>query len=263
MAITIKTPDEIKKMRIAGKLTASVLNNITPFVKKGITTNELNSICHNYITKDLAAIPAPLNYGLPPFPKSICTSINSVVCHGIPDDKKLKNGDIINIDVTIIKDGYHGDSSKMFIIGQQPTIKAKRIVTVARKCLLIGIKAVKAGVSFATIGKNIEKYAKLMKCSVVRDYCGHGIGLNFHEEPQILHYENNKTNNLIMQEGMVFTIEPMINIGSYAVKTSKINHWTVSTKDRTLSAQWEHTILVTKDSAEILTLREEETDINL
>lgn len=259
MSIAIKTPEEIQKMRIAGKLAAGVLDYITPLVKLGITTGELNDLCHTYIVEQIDSIPAPLNYGEPPFPKSICTSVNNVVCHGIPSNKKLKNSDIINIDVTIIKDGYHGDTSKMFIVGKKPSINAKRIVQIARECLIIGIQTVKAGIPFGQIGINIEKFANSKNCSVVRDYCGHGIGANFHEEPQVIHYDDGEK-SAIMEEGMCFTIEPMINAGKFDVKLSKIDHWTVTTKDRSLSAQWEHTLLVTKNNCEILTMRKEESN---
>ena len=275
MSITIKSELELEKMRIAGKLAASVLNYITPFVKVGITTDELNTLCHNYTLNEIDSIPAPLNYGEPPFPKSICTSVNNVVCHGIPSNKKLKNGDILNIDITIIKNGYHGDTSKMFILGKKPSIKAKRITQIARDCLIIGIKAIKVGEPFNNIGKAIEKYAHSKNVSVVHDYCGHGIGANFHEEPQVVHYDDskeivkNKTGKeikkqaIIIEEGMCFTIEPMINIGKFEVNLSPQDNWTVTTRDRSLSAQWEHTILITKNGIEISTLRDEETDLIL
>jgi len=256
MAITIKTAEQIEKMRIAGQLAASVLEMIEPHVKNGVTTGHLDQLCHNYIVNELDAIPAPLNYN--GFPKSICTSINNVVCHGIPGEKKLKKGDIINIDITVIKDGFHGDTSKMFLIGK-PTVKATRICKVAHECLLIGIKKVKPGIHLGEIGRAIGAHAKSKNCSVVRDYCGHGIGLDFHEMPQVIHYDDGKVNQSpILEKGMTFTIEPMINLGSYEVITSKLDGWTVTTKDRSLSAQWEHTILVTENSYEILTLRREE-----
>jgi len=256
MAITIKTAEQIEKMRIAGQLAASVLEMIEPHVKNGVTTGHLDQLCHNYIVNELDAIPAPLNYN--GFPKSICTSINNVVCHGIPGEKKLKKGDIINIDITVIKDGFHGDTSKMFLIGK-PTVKATRICKVAHECLLIGIKKVKPGTHLGEIGRAIGAHAKSKNCSVVRDYCGHGIGLDFHEMPQVIHYDDGKVNQSpILEKGMTFTIEPMINLGSYEVITSKLDGWTVTTKDRSLSAQWEHTILVTENSYEILTLRREE-----
>ncbi|SFV66753.1 Methionine aminopeptidase [hydrothermal vent metagenome] len=258
MAISIKNDAEVEKMRLAGKLAQQVLVMIEPFVKVGITTGELNDICHQYIVDELDCIPAPLNYGQPPFPKSVCTSVNNVVCHGIPSDKKLKKGDIINIDVTVIKNGFHGDTSKMFFVGK-PSIKAQRISRVAYECLLIGIKEVKSGQPFSNIGKAIEKYANKNNCSVVRDYCGHGIGANFHEEPQVLHYfPKNEDKAGIMEEGMTFTIEPMINLGGFEVNLSQHDNWTVTTKDKSLSAQWEHTILVTKNGCEVLTKRDEE-----
>ena len=256
MSITIKTAEQIEKMRIAGQLAASVLEMIEPHVKNGVTTGHLDQLCHNYIVNELDAVPAPLNYN--GFPKSICTSINNVVCHGIPGEKKLKKGDIINIDITVIKDGFHGDTSKMFLIGK-PTVKATRICKVAHECLLIGIKKVKPGIHLGEIGRAIGAHAKSKNCSVVRDYCGHGIGLDFHEMPQVIHYDDGKVNQSpILEKGMTFTIEPMINLGSYEVITSKLDGWTVTTKDRSLSAQWEHTILVTENSYEILTLRREE-----
>jgi len=256
MSITIKTAEQIEKMRIAGHLAASVLEMIESHVKTGVTTEYLDQICHNFIVNELDAIPAPLNYN--GFPKSICTSINNVVCHGIPGEKKLKKGDIINIDITLIKDGLHGDTSKMFLIGK-PSIKAKRICKVAYECLLTGIEKVKPGIHLGEIGRAIGAYAKVNNCAVVRDYCGHGIGLGFHEMPQVIHYDDGKVNlSPILEPGMTFTIEPMINLGGYEVITSKLDGWTVTTKDRSLSAQWEHTILVTENSYEVLTLRKEE-----
>lgn len=257
MSIAIKSNDEIAKMRIAGRLAADVLNMITPYVKAGITTDELDKLCHNYMVNHQGTVPAPLNYH--GFPKSICTSVNNVVCHGIPSSKKLKKGDIINIDITIIKDNYHGDSSKMFIIGKS-SIKAQRICRIAQECLYIGIKQVKSGIHLGQIGKAIGKHASKNHCAVVRDYCGHGIGQEFHAEPQVLHYDDGTINDSpILEAGMTFTIEPMINLGGFEVTTSQKDGWTVTTKDRTLSAQWEHTILVTKQGYEILTLRDEES----
>ncbi len=252
----IKTPDEIQKMRIAGKLAAEVLEMIEPYVQAGISTDELNDICHNYIVNEQKAVPAPLNYR--GFPKSICTSINHVICHGIPNDKKLKNGDIINIDITVIKDGYHGDTSKMFQIGEV-SVQASRLVKIARECLLKGIELVKPGTSLGDIGYAIQSYAEGLRLSVVREYCGHGIGNVFHEEPQVLHYGKPNT-GMILEAGMTFTIEPMINAGKRHTKLLSDN-WTVITKDRSLSAQWQHTILVTPTGAEILTKRKEETDL--
>lgn len=246
----VKTPDEIEKMRRAGRAAASVLTYIEPFVKKGATTNELNTLCHGYITNTLKAIPAPLNYR--GFPKSICTSINHVVCHGIPDDKPLKNGDILNIDVTVILDGYHGDTSRMFLIGDVSP-HARRLCKISEECLHLGIDMVKPGVSIYEIGKAIEQHAKKNHYSSVKDFCGHGIGKEFHEPGfQILHYDAPEQKELILMPGLTFTIEPMINIGNYAIKVLK-DGWTVITKDKALSAQWEHTLLVTQTGVEILT----------
>jgi len=257
MTIAIKSQDEIEKMRVAGRLAADVLDMIAPKVKAGTSTDELDKICHDYIVDVQEAIPAPLNYH--GFPKSICTSINNVVCHGIPGEKKLKKGDIVNIDITVIKDGYHGDTSKMFIIGKS-SVKAQRICRIAQECMYIGIKKVKPGIHLGEIGKSIGAHAHKNNCAVVKDYCGHGIGSEFHTAPQVLHYDNGKVGDSpVLEEGMTFTIEPMINLGGFEVATSKVDGWTVTTKDRSLSAQWEHTILVTKDGYEILTLRDEES----
>jgi len=253
MAVSIKTPDEIKKMRVAGRLAADVLVMIGPFVKAGITTDELDKICHAYIVNEQQAIPAPLNYH--GFPKSICTSVNHVICHGIPGSKVLKDGDIINIDITVIKDGYHGDTSKMFHVGKT-SILAQRLVENAREAMLLGISLVKPGARLGDIGHTIQQHGEKARFSIVREYCGHGIGLVFHEDPQVLHYGNPNT-GLTLVAGMTFTIEPMINAGKRHVK-QLADGWTVVTKDRSLSAQWEHTILVTNTGHEILTLREEE-----
>jgi len=253
MAVSIKTAEEIEKMRVAGRLAAEVLTMITPHVKAGITTDELNTICHDYIVNEQKAIPAPLNYH--GFPKSICTSVNHVICHGIPGEKKLKDGDIINIDITVIKDGYHGDTSKMFHVGNT-SILAQRLSRIARESMLIGIKMVKPGIRLGDIGHAIQRHAENENFSVVREYCGHGIGQVFHEDPQVLHYGTPGT-GLELQAGMTFTIEPMINAGKRHVRQLPDN-WTVVTKDRSLSAQWEHTILVTDDGFEILTLRQDE-----
>lgn len=253
MAVSIKTADEIEKMRTAGRLAAEVLTMITPHVKAGITTDELDQICHNYIVDQQDAIPAPLNYH--GFPKSICTSVNHVICHGIPGAKKLKDGDIINIDITVIKDGYHGDTSMMFHIGKTSII-AQRLCSNAREAMLIGIDLVKPGIQLGDIGHAIQKHAEAQNFSIVREYCGHGIGKVFHEDPQVLHYGEPAT-GLILEAGMTFTIEPMVNAGKRHIKQLPDN-WTVVTKDRSLSAQWEHTILVTDDGYEILTLREDE-----
>jgi methionyl aminopeptidase len=237
-------------MRVAGKLAAQVLNMIGPHVQPGMTTNELDRLCHDYIVDELKAIPAPLNYR--GFPKSICTSVNHVVCHGIPSDRKLRDGDILNIDVTVIKDGYHGDTSKMFLVGEPP-IKARRVVEISYQCMRIAIDMVKPGVQLGDIGHAIQRYAETHSCSVVREYCGHGIGREFHEEPQVLHYGKPGT-GLVLEEGMTFTIEPMINAGKRYVKLLP-DQWTVVTKDRSPSAQWEHTVLVTDHGFEVLTER--------
>lgn len=253
----IKTQDEIAKMRVAGRLAAEVLEMIEPHVQVGVTTDELNAICHNYITNVQQAIPAPLNYK--GYPKSICTSVNQVICHGIPNDKPLKSGDIINIDVTVLKDGYHGDTSKMFTVGKA-TIQATRLIKVTRECMLLGIQQVKPGNYLGDIGHAIQTHAHNNHYSVVREYCGHGIGKVFHEEPQVLHYGEPKT-GLELVPGMIFTIEPMINVGKRFTRLMP-DGWTVVTKDRSLSAQWEHTILVTETGYEVLTKRQEETDLS-
>ena len=235
-------------MRVAGRLAGDVLNMIRPHVQAGITTNELDRICHDYIVNEQQAIPAPLNYR--GFPKSICTTLNHQVCHGIPSDKALKKGDIINIDITVIKDGFHGDTSKMFFVGE-PSIKARRITEIAHDCMVKGIQQVKPGAFLGDIGHIIQQYAESNSCSVVREYCGHGIGLEFHEDPQVLHYGKPGT-GVKLETGMIFTIEPMINLGKRDVKLLS-DDWTVVTKDRSLSAQWEHTILVTETGYEVLT----------
>jgi len=253
MAVTIKTPEEIEKMRIAGKLAADVLEYIKPHIKPGITTNELDALCHAYTVNVQKAIPAPLNYH--GFPKSICTSVNHVICHGIPNEKHLKKGDMINIDITIIKNEYHGDTSKMFFVGE-PSIIAKRLAKVAYECMCIGIDLVKPGIHLGDIGHAIQNHAESNNYSVVREYCGHGIGVKFHEDPQVLHYGKAGT-GITLEPGMIFTIEPMINVGKRNVKLLK-DGWTVVTKDHSLSAQWEHTILVTETGHEVLTQRDEE-----
>ncbi|MBT7575788.1 MAG: type I methionyl aminopeptidase [Methylococcales bacterium] len=253
MSITINTPDDIAKMRIAGQLAAEVLEIIEPHVAPGITTEELDQICHDYIVNIQQAIPAPLNYR--GFPKSICTSINFQVCHGIPGPKKLKKGDIVNIDITVIKDGYHGDTSKMFPVG---TISphAKRLIQVTQKSMFKGIEQVKPGATLGDIGYAIQKYAESNRYSIVREFSGHGIGKNFHEDPHVLHF-GKPGQGLSLDPGMIFTIEPMLNIGKRNVKILS-DGWTAVTKDRSLSAQFEHTILVTETGYEILTLRQEE-----
>lgn len=256
MNVIIKTPCEIAKMRVAGRLAAEVLDMITPHVIPGITTDELNQICHDYIVNKQNAIPAPLNYK--GFPKSICTSVNHQVCHGIPCDRMLKDGDILNLDVTVLKDGYHGDTSKMFFVGKptNKSILAQRLIKITQECLYLGIQQVKPGAKLGDIGAAIQTYAEKNRCSVVREYCGHGIGSVFHENLQILHYGKANT-GLELQPNMIFTIEPMINAGKRDVKLLS-DDWTVVTRDRSLSAQWEHTILVTENGADILTKREEE-----
>ena len=250
MPITIKTAEEQQKMRVAGRLAGEVLDFIAPHVQAGITTGELDRLCHEYITQVQGAIPAPLNYR--GFPKSICTSVNHVVCHGIPGDKVLKNGDIVNIDVTVIKDGFHGDTSMMFHVGE-PSIQAKRVSQAAREALLLGIDMVKPGVRLGDIGHAIQTFVEGQDLSVVREYCGHGIGRIFHEDPQVLHYGEPGTAEELV-EGMTFTIEPMVNAGKRHVKLLG-DGWTVVTKDRSPSAQWEHTILVTANGHEVLTAR--------
>lgn len=252
--IIIKNATDIEKMRIVGRLAAEVLDMITPYVKEGVTTDELNAICHDYIVNVQNATPAPLNYH--GFPKSICTSVNHQVCHGIPGPKKLKSGDIVNIDVTVLKDGYHGDTSKMFIVGKA-SILAERLTRIARECLLLGIEQVKPGAYLGDIGAVIQNHAEKNRFSVVREYCGHGIGQIFHEAPNVLHYGKPGTGNMLVP-GMIFTIEPMINAGKKEVKLLP-DGWTVVTKDHSLSAQWEHTILVTETGFEVLTKRAEET----
>ena len=253
MTVSIKTAEEIGKMRVAGKLAAAVLTMIEPHIQAGITTDELNTICHDYIVNVQRAKPAPLNYH--GFPKSICTSVNHVICHGIPSTKTLQNGDIINVDITVIKNEYHGDTSKMFHVGKT-SILSKRLSNIARKSMLAGIYVVKPGIRLGDIGHAIQKCADQENFSVVREYCGHGIGKVFHEDPHILHYGEQGTGSTL-ETGMIFTIEPMINAGNRHIRQLPDN-WTVVTKDRSLSAQWEHTILVTSTSYEILTLREDE-----
>lgn len=255
MAIVIKTPEEIVKMRIAGKLAADVLDMIAPHVIAGVTTDHLNTLCAEYTANVQDAISAPLNYH--GFPKSICTSVNHVVCHGIPNDTELKNGDIVNIDITVIKDGYHGDTSKMFLVGDV-TPENTRLCRITQDALYVGLKKVKPGVPFGEIGTAIQKFIKKSgRYSIVKDYCGHGIGTEFHEEPQIVHYKNNDKQK--MAEGMCFTIEPMINLGRANTVLDKEDKWTVTTLDNKNSAQWEHTIVVTKSGCEILTHRNDDT----
>ena len=243
-------------MRMAGKLAAQVLEMIEPHVIAGITTDELNDICHDYIISVQNAIPAPLNYR--GFPKSICTSINHTVCHGIPGNKKLKTGDIINIDITVIKEGYHGDTSKMFCVGAISP-HAKRLVQITQEAMYLGIKQVKPGATLGDIGHAIQKHAESNRYSVVREFCGHGIGRNFHEDPHVLHF-GRPGEGETLEPGMIITVEPMLNLGKRHIKVLS-DGWTAVTKDHSLSAQWEHTVLVTPDGHEILTLRTEETGL--
>ncbi|SEP77260.1 methionyl aminopeptidase [Solimonas aquatica] len=247
-------------MREAGVAAASVLTMLEPYVKPGVSTDELNRLCHQYIVDTLKSIPAPLNYGggggRPPFPRSICTSVNHVVCHGIPGPKVLKKGDVLNVDITVIKDGFHGDTSRMFYVGE-PSILARRLTETTREAMIEGIRQVRPGARIGDIGAAVQKYAEARGFSIVREYCGHGIGRVFHEDPQILHYGRPGT-GLELVEGMTFTIEPMINAGRPEVKLLP-DGWTVVTKDHSLSAQFEHTVLVTASGYEVLTLREGET----
>ncbi|MGI9213594.1 MAG: type I methionyl aminopeptidase [Methylococcaceae bacterium] len=249
MSITLKTPEEIEKMRVAGRLAAEVLEMIKPFVVPGVSTRELDQICHDYMVGVQQVIPAPLNYK--GFPKSICTSINYQVCHGIPGPKKLKTGDIVNVDITVIKDGYHGDTSQMFMIGDCGQ-RARRLVKVCQEAMYLGIRQVRPGGHLGDIGAAIQRHAEAHGYSVVQEFCGHGIGRRFHEEPQVLHYGKPGT-GLIMEPGLIFTIEPMINLGKRYVKVLP-DGWTVVTKDQSLSAQWEHMVLVPNSAHEILTL---------
>ncbi|WP_300454041.1 type I methionyl aminopeptidase [Accumulibacter sp.] len=254
MSIFIKTPEEIEKMRVAGRLTAEVLDYIAPYVKSGVTTGELDRLCHDYIVGVQGGIPAPLNYAPPgyrPYPKSICASVNHQVCHGVPGDRQLKNGDIVNLDVTVISDGYHGDSSRMFQVGET-SLQARRLCEVTFECLWLGIVQVRSGAHLGDIGHAIQQHAEKSGFSVVREFCGHGIGASFHEEPQVLHYGRPHT-GIRLEPGMVFTIEPMINAGKAAIRTMA-DGWTIVTKDHSLSAQWEHTILVTTTGYEVLTM---------
>ncbi len=254
MSVTIKTAEEIEKMRVAGRLASEVLDFITPFVKAGMTTEELDARCHDYMVREQRTVPAPLNYappGYPPYPKSVCTSVNQVVCHGVPGNKRLKPGDIVNIDVTVIRDGYHGDTSRMFYVGE-PSIQARRLVEVTYECMWLGIRAVRASAYLGDIGHAIQGHAEAHGFSVVREFCGHGIGRRFHEEPQVLHYGRPQT-GLKLQPGMVFTVEPMINAGKAGIR-QLADGWTIVTKDHSLSAQWEHTVLVTDSGFEVLTL---------
>jgi methionyl aminopeptidase len=254
MAVTIKTPEEIASMRIAGRLAAEVLDFITPHVRAGVTTGELDRLCHDYIVNVQDSIPAPLNYAPPgykPYPKSICTSVNHQVCHGIPGDRVLKSGDILNIDVTVIKNGFHGDSSRMFAVGE-PSVQARRLMQITYECMWKGIAQVRPGARLGDMGAVIQAHAERHGYSVVREFCGHGIGRKFHEEPQVLHYGRPGT-GLVLEPGMTFTVEPMINAGKAAIR-ELADGWTIVTKDHSLSAQWEHTVLVTQEGYEVLTV---------
>jgi len=255
MSITLKTPEDIEKLRIAGRLAGEVLDYIAPFVVPGVTTAELDKLCHDYMVQVQGCVPAPLNYAPPgyaPYPKSICASVNHQVCHGVPNERPLKKGDIVNLDITTIKDGWHGDTSRMYIVGNETTILAKRLCHVTLECLWVGISQVRPGAHLGDIGAAIQRHAEKNGFSVVREFCGHGIGRKFHEEPQVLHYGKAGT-GVILEPGMVFTIEPMINAGKAAISELP-DGWTIVTKDRSLSAQWEHTIVVTESGYEVMTL---------
>ena len=253
MAVTPKTPEEIEKMRVAGRLASEVLDFIAPYVKPGVSTGKLNDLCHAYMVGEQGTIPAPLNYAPPgykPFPKSICTSVNHQVCHGIPGDRVLKPGDVLNIDVTVIKSGFHGDSSRMYYVGA-PSIQARRLCDTTYDCMWIGIANVRPGARLGDIGAAIQAHAEKNGFSVVREFCGHGIGRKFHEDPQVLHYGKAGT-GLQLEQGMTFTVEPMINAGKPAIR-ELADGWTIVTKDHSLSAQWEHTVLVTETGYDVLT----------
>jgi methionyl aminopeptidase len=254
MTITLKTAEQIEGMRIAGRLTAEVLDMLTPHVRPGVTTEQLDRLAHDHIVHVQHAVPAPLNYapaGYAPYPKSICTSINHQVCHGIPNERALKSGDIVNIDITVIKDGWHGDSSRMFIVGEG-SIAARRLCTLTYEAMWRGIVKVRPGARLGDIGHAIQTFAEAAGCSVVREFCGHGIGARFHEEPQVLHYGRPGTLEELVP-GMTFTIEPMINAGRRDIRETG-DGWTIVTRDRSLSAQWEHTVLVTEVGYEVLTV---------
>ena len=249
MNVTIKTPEDIERMRVAGRLAAEVLQVVAPHVKAGVSTAHLDRICHDHIVNVQKAIPA--NVGYKGFPATVCTSVNNVICHGIPSDAKvLKDGDIINIDVTVIKDGFHGDTSRMYVVGK-PSVKAQRLVDVTRVAMIKAIRIVRPGATLGDVGHAIQKYVEAERFSVVREYCGHGIGRIYHEDPQVLHY-GSPGSGLRLEKGMTFTIEPMVNEGQRHTRLMPVG-WTVVTKDRSLSAQWEHTVAVTEDGVEILT----------
>ena len=260
MSIITKSPEEIVKMRVAGRLASEVLDYIGPLIKAGMTTEEVDRLCHDYMVNVQQTIPAPLNYAPPgysPYPKSICTSVNHVVCHGVPGERKLKTGDILNIDITVIKDGFHGDTSRMFCVGA-PSVQARRLCEMTYECMWRGIVMVRPGARLGDIGHAIQTHAESNGFSVVREFCGHGIGRKFHEEPQVLHYGRPGT-GWVLEPGMTFTIEPMINAGGKDIKEGpEKDGWSIVTKDRSLSAQWEHTVLVTPDGHEVLTARRDE-----
>lgn len=254
MTITIKTAADIEGMRIAGRLASEVLDYLTPHVKPGISTEAIDKLAHDYMVEVQQCVPAPLNYAPPgysPFPKSICTSINHQICHGIPNDRQLKDGDIVNVDITTIKDGWHGDTSRMFVVGEG-SIAARRLCQMTYDAMWHGIAKVKPGARLGDIGHSIQTFAENNGFSVVREFCGHGIGRKFHEEPQVLHYGRSGTLE-VMIPGMVFTIEPMVNAGRRDIREAG-DGWTIVTRDRSLSAQWEHTVLVTETGYEVLTV---------
>ena len=255
MSVTIKTLEEVDAMRVAGRLASEVLDFVTPHVKPGVATGELDRLCHEFMVDGQGTIPAPLNYAPPgyrPYPKSVCASVNHQVCHGIPGDRPLKKGDILNLDITVIKDGFHGDTSRMFIVGEGASILAKRLCAVTYECLWLGIAQVRPGGHLGDIGHAIQRHAEAAGFSIVREFCGHGIGRKFHEEPQVLHYGRADT-GITLEPGMTFTVEPMINAGRAAISELP-DGWTIITKDRSLSAQWEHTVLVTETGYEVLTV---------
>ena len=255
MSVTIKTLEEVDAMRVAGRLASEVLDFVTPHVKPGVATGELDRLCHEFMVDGQGTIPAPLNYAPPgyrPYPKSVCASVNHQVCHGIPGDRPLKKGDILNLDITVIKGGFHGDTSRMFIVGEGASILAKRLCAVTYECLWLGIAQVRPGGHLGDIGHAIQRHAEAAGFSIVREFCGHGIGRKFHEEPQVLHYGRADT-GITLEPGMTFTIEPMINAGRAAISELP-DGWTIITKDRSLSAQWEHTVLVTETGYEVLTV---------
>jgi methionyl aminopeptidase len=254
MGITLKSGDEIEAMRLAGRLASEVLDFITPYVVPGVTTERLDQLCHDYMVDQQGCVPAPLNYtppGYRPYPKSICTSVNHQVCHGIPGPRVLKDGDVVNLDITVIKNGWHGDTSRMFAVGET-SVAARRLCELTYECMWLGILAVRPGAHLGDIGAVIQAHADRNHVSVVREYCGHGIGQRFHEEPQVLHYGKAGTLAKLVP-GMIFTVEPMVNAGRREIR-ELADGWTIVTKDHSLSAQWEHTVLVTETGVEVLTV---------